>query len=108
MRPGAGTGPIRLWAVKTWTISTDDGDGQLELHTFLPAGPAAGAAAKKARSGVVVLHGTLVTDALYWPFARRLSRLTGRPVHCYNRRGRAGSSRGATVRAAPLSRRGQH
>ncbi len=78
--------------MKTWTISTDDGDGQLELHTFAPAGPAAGAAAKKAGSGVVVVHGTLVTDALYRPFARRLSRLTGRPVHCYNRRGRAGSS----------------
>jgi pimeloyl-ACP methyl ester carboxylesterase len=39
-----------------------------------------------------VVHGTLVTDALYRPFARKLSRLLGRPVHCYNRRGRAGSS----------------
>ncbi|HAP91694.1 MAG TPA: alpha/beta hydrolase, partial [Arthrobacter bacterium] len=42
--------------------------------------------------GVVLLHGTLVTDALYRPFARKLSLLLGRPVHCYNRRGRAGSS----------------
>ncbi len=82
----------RLKAVETWTISTNDGDGQLELHSFRPAGPAAGAAARKAGSGVVVVHGTLVTDALYWPFARKLSRLTGQPVHSYNRRGRAGSS----------------
>ncbi|MDQ0635841.1 pimeloyl-ACP methyl ester carboxylesterase [Arthrobacter pascens] len=42
--------------------------------------------------GVVVIHGTLVTDALYRPFARKLSVLLGRPVHCYNRRGRAGST----------------
>jgi pimeloyl-ACP methyl ester carboxylesterase len=35
---------------------------------------------------------TLVNDALYRPFARKLSLLLGRPVHCYNRRGRAGSS----------------
>jgi pimeloyl-ACP methyl ester carboxylesterase len=34
----------------------------------------------------------LVTDALYRPFARKLSVLLGRPVHCYNRRGRAGSA----------------
>jgi pimeloyl-ACP methyl ester carboxylesterase len=34
----------------------------------------------------------LVTDALYRPFARKLSVLLGHPVHCYNRRGRAGSS----------------
>ena len=33
-----------------------------------------------------------MTDALYRPFARKLSLLLGRPVHCYNRRGRAGSS----------------
>ena len=39
-----------------------------------------------------MVHGTLVTDALYRPFARKLGRLLGRPVHCYNRRGRAGSS----------------
>lgn len=43
-------------------------------------------------SGVVLIHGTLVTDALYYPFARKLSLLLGRPVHCYNRRGRAGSA----------------
>lgn len=42
--------------------------------------------------GVVVVHGTLVTDALYRPFARKLSVLLGRPVHSYNRRGRAGST----------------
>jgi pimeloyl-ACP methyl ester carboxylesterase len=34
----------------------------------------------------------MITDALYRPFARKISRLLGRPVHCYNRRGRAGSS----------------
>jgi pimeloyl-ACP methyl ester carboxylesterase len=33
-----------------------------------------------------------VTDALYRPFARKLSLLLSRPVHCYNRRGRAGSA----------------
>jgi pimeloyl-ACP methyl ester carboxylesterase len=33
-----------------------------------------------------------VTDALYRPFARNLSLLLSRPVHCYNRRGRAGSA----------------
>ncbi|MET3810013.1 alpha/beta hydrolase [Arthrobacter sp. UYEF3] len=96
----------------TWTIRTDDGAGHLELHTLLPApqkahdtAPAAapdnlagrpgrtgqpeGAAAG---AGVVVVHGTLITDGLYLPFARTLSRMLGRPVHCYNRRGRAGSS----------------
>jgi pimeloyl-ACP methyl ester carboxylesterase len=81
-------------------MDTDDGEGQLELHTFRPAAAAAGPAAPPtgvgtvtpAGSGVVVVHGTLVTDALYRPFARKLSRLLGRPVHCYNRRGRAGSS----------------
>ncbi|MGO4491096.1 alpha/beta fold hydrolase [Arthrobacter sp. 2YAF22_2] len=77
--------------METWTIRTDDGEGHLELHTFRPApgkqpGPAA------APGGVVVVHGTLVTDALYHSFARTLGRLLGRPVHCYNRRGRAGSS----------------
>ena len=34
----------------------------------------------------------MITAALYRPFARNISRLLGRPVHCYNRRGRAGSS----------------
>ena len=38
------------------------------------------------------MHGTRSTDSLYRPFARNISRLLGRPVHCYNRRGRAGSS----------------
>lgn len=33
-----------------------------------------------------------MTDALYRPFARNLSLLLSRPVHCYNRRGRAGSA----------------
>ncbi len=33
-----------------------------------------------------MVHGTLVTDSLYWPFARHLSVLLGRPVHSYNRR----------------------
>ena len=42
--------------------------------------------------GVVLIPGTLVTDAPYRPFARKLGVLLGRPVHCYNRRGRAGSA----------------
>ena len=33
-----------------------------------------------------------MTDALYRPFAMKIARLLGRPVHTYNRRGRAGSS----------------
>jgi pimeloyl-ACP methyl ester carboxylesterase len=93
--------------VETWTIGTDDGEGQLELHSFPPAAMAgaptgARTAAPAARppgdgltpagSGVVLVHGTLVGDALYRPFARKLSRLLGQPVHCYNRRGRGGSS----------------
>ncbi|WP_427134731.1 alpha/beta fold hydrolase [Pseudarthrobacter sp. S9] len=94
--------------METWIIGTDDGEGHLELHTFRPVtadtATEAGAAAAPAgtgtvtrpapagAAGVVVVHGTLVTDALYLPFARKLSRLLGRPVHCYNRRGRAGSS----------------
>jgi pimeloyl-ACP methyl ester carboxylesterase len=102
--------------METWTIRTDDGAGHLELHTFRPSaetaaatavGPAVGQAAEpptgqpagrpgeaaaEAAGGVVVVHGTLITDALYRSFARTLSRLLGRPVHCYNRRGRAGSS----------------
>jgi pimeloyl-ACP methyl ester carboxylesterase len=95
--------------METWTIRTDDGEGHLELHTFRPAPAAAAAAAAEAArdvlsgeaggapdpaagGGVVVVHGTLITDALYRSFARTLSRLLGRPVHCYNRRGRAGSS----------------
>lgn len=91
--------------METRTISTDDGEGHLELHSFRPgAGPAPAATVATAASlpgslpgaaqgpGIVVVHGTLVTDALYRPFARRISHLLGRPVHCYNRRGRAGSS----------------
>ncbi len=78
-------------------MGTDDGGGHLEVHTFRPAAagvaPAApGGAGAPEGAGVVVVHGTLVTDALYRPFARKLGRLLGRPVHCYNRRGRAGSS----------------
>lgn len=84
-------------------MRTDDGEGHLEVHTVRPGAQepggsaAAGAAARGhgpggAGSGVVIVHGTLVTDALYLAFARRVSRLLGQPVHCYNRRGRAGSS----------------
>jgi pimeloyl-ACP methyl ester carboxylesterase len=86
-------------------VRTDDGEGHLELHTIRPAvrapgGPGASGAAIAAQSqeprgegpGVVMVHGTLITDKLYLPFARKLVRLLGRPVHCYNRRGRAGSS----------------
>jgi pimeloyl-ACP methyl ester carboxylesterase len=86
-------------------VRTDDGEGHLELHTIRPAarapgGPGASGAAAAAQSqnlrgegsGVVIVHGTLITDKLYRPFARKLVRLLGRPVHCYNRRGRAGSS----------------
>jgi pimeloyl-ACP methyl ester carboxylesterase len=85
--------------VETWTVETDDGGGRLEVHSFLtPAGslatatPTDGDPATAGRAGVVLIHGTLVTDALYRPFARKLSVLLGRPVHCYNRRGRAGSA----------------
>ncbi len=83
-------------------MRTDDGEGHLELHTIRPAvrapgGPGASGAAQSQKllgegSGVVIVHGTLITDRLYLPFARKLVRLLGRPVHCYNRRGRAGSS----------------
>jgi pimeloyl-ACP methyl ester carboxylesterase len=52
-------------------------------------------------TGVVLVHGTLITDALYMPFARKLCRLLGVPVHCYNRRGRAGSSAQPPGYAAP-------
>jgi len=87
--------------VETRIISTDDGEGRLEVHSFRPAaGPAPAAAAAPAATapgpppgpGIVIVHGTALTDALYRPFARNISRLLGRPVHCYNRRGRAGSS----------------
>lgn len=100
-RPAWG-GRNRLGAVETWTIGTDDGEGHLELHSYRPPAPiaAAGTPAANGRtpapaagsSGVVLVHGTLITDALYRPFARKLCRLLGVPVHCYNRRGRAGSS----------------
>ncbi len=33
-----------------------------------------------------------MTDSLYWPFARTLSVMLGRPVHVYNRRGRGHSA----------------
>jgi pimeloyl-ACP methyl ester carboxylesterase len=80
--------------VETWTVAADDGEGHLEVHTFHAEAPGVTAAAPgaPAEAGVVVVHGTLVTDALYRPFAGKLARLLGRPVHCYNRRGRAGSS----------------
>ncbi|WP_320537260.1 alpha/beta hydrolase [Pseudarthrobacter sp. IC2-21] len=75
--------------MESWKLETADG-GHLEVHSFLtPAGQDATTAGPP---GVVIVHGTLVTDALYRPFARKLSLLLGRPVHCYNRRGRAGSS----------------
>jgi pimeloyl-ACP methyl ester carboxylesterase len=99
--------------VETWTVETDDG-ARLEVHSFLtpagrttsrttsrtastPAGrtdrtPADGRPTAGRAPGVVLIHGTLVTDALYRPFARKLSVLLGRPVHCYNRRGRASSA----------------
>lgn len=82
----------------TSTVETDDG-GRLEVHSFLtPASsfatgtPTDREPATAGRPGVVLIHGTLVTDALYRPFARKLSVLLGRPVHCYNRRGRGGSA----------------
>ncbi|MDQ0680568.1 pimeloyl-ACP methyl ester carboxylesterase [Arthrobacter pascens] len=84
--------------METWTVETNDG-GRLEVHSFLsPASsfatssPTGGEPATAGPAGVVLIHGTLVTDALYRPFARKLSVLLGRPVHCYNRRGRAGSA----------------
>lgn len=90
--------------METWTVETDDDRGRLEVHSFRPAAlttadggtgngsTAHGAPPPSAVPGVVVIHGTLVTDALYRPFARKLSLLLSRPVHCYNRRGRAGSA----------------
>ncbi|WP_347109158.1 alpha/beta hydrolase [Paenarthrobacter sp. S56] len=80
--------------METWTVETNDGGGQLEVHTFRPASsaPIPGSQAPAEPSGVVMIHGTLVTDSLYWPFARHLSVLLGRPVHCYNRRGRGHSA----------------
>jgi pimeloyl-ACP methyl ester carboxylesterase len=84
--------------VETWTVETDDG-GRLEVHSFhTPASslatssPTDGEPATAGPAGVVLIHGTLVTDALYRPFGRKLSVLLGKPVHCYNRRGRAGSA----------------
>jgi pimeloyl-ACP methyl ester carboxylesterase len=80
--------------VETWTVETDDDGGHLEVHSFRPA-PAAsirGAPSTAGEPGVVLVHGTLVTDSLYWPFARNLSILLGRPVHSYNRRGRGRSA----------------
>lgn len=80
--------------METWTVETDDGGGQLEVHTFRPASKPSipGSQAPAEPSGVVMVHGTLVTDSLYWPFARHLSVLLGRPVHSYNRRGRGHSA----------------
>ncbi|MGP0225296.1 MULTISPECIES: alpha/beta fold hydrolase [unclassified Paenarthrobacter] len=80
--------------METWTVETDDGGGQLEVHTFRPASGASlpGSSAPAEPPGVVVVHGTLVTDSLYWPFARTLGAMLGRPVHCYNRRGRGRSA----------------
>lgn len=80
--------------METWTVETDDGGGQLEVHTFRPVSAASipGSKAPAEPAGVVIVHGTLVTDSLYWPFARTLSSLLGRAVHCYNRRGRGHSA----------------
>ncbi|MBT8160430.1 MULTISPECIES: alpha/beta fold hydrolase [Arthrobacter] len=80
--------------METWTVETDDDGGLLEVHSFGNAGGAAFPGAPRATSGpgVVLVHGTLVTDSLYWQFARHLSALLGRPVHTYNRRGRGGSA----------------
>ena len=75
--------------MESWRVATADG-GHLEGHSFLT--PAEADPTTAGPPGVVLVHGTLVTDALYRPFARKLSVLLGRPVHCYNRRGRAGSS----------------
>lgn len=74
--------------MESWKVETEDG-GQLEVHSFRT--PAELDPTAAGPPGVVLIHGTLVTDALYRPFARKLSLLLGRPVHCYNRRGRAGS-----------------
>jgi pimeloyl-ACP methyl ester carboxylesterase len=80
--------------VETWTVETDDDGGHLEVHSFRPAAAASfpGAPSTAGEPGVVLVHGTLVTDSLYWPFARNLSVLLGRPVHSYNRRGRGSSA----------------
>ena len=80
--------------METWTVETVDGGGQLEVHTFRPASGASipGAKAPAEPAGVVLIHGTLVTDSLYWSFARTLSVILGRPVHSYNRRGRGKSA----------------
>ncbi|MFH5879538.1 alpha/beta fold hydrolase [Arthrobacter sp. NA-172] len=80
--------------METWTVETDDDGGHLEVHSFRPAAEASipGAQSTAGGPGVVLVHGTLVTDSLYWPFARNLSILLGRPVHTYNRRGRGRSA----------------
>ncbi len=80
--------------METWTVETDDDGGHLEVHSFRPAaeGSIPGASSDTEAPGVVLVHGTLVTDSLYWPFARNLSVLLGRPVHSYNRRGRGRSA----------------
>ncbi|GAA5196928.1 hypothetical protein GCM10023346_30520 [Arthrobacter gyeryongensis] len=80
--------------METWTVETDDDGGHLEVHSFRPVAEASipGASSATDEPGVVLVHGTLVTDSLYWPFARNLSVLLGRPVHSYNRRGRGRSA----------------
>lgn len=80
--------------METWTVETDDDGGHLEVHSFRPVAEASipGASSDAEEAGVVLVHGTLVTDSLYWPFARNLSVLLGRPVHSYNRRGRGRSA----------------
>lgn len=80
--------------METWTVETDDDGGHLEVHSFRPGAAASIPGTPRAAEGpgVVLVHGTLVTDSLYWPFARNLSVLLGRPVHSYNRRGRGRSA----------------
>ena len=90
--------------METWKVETDDDGNRVEVHSFRPAAlttpngrnaaktlavnststPEEGDPAPVTAPGVVVIHGTLVTDALYRPFARNLSLLLSRPVHCYN------------------------
>ncbi|MGG5172504.1 alpha/beta fold hydrolase [Pseudarthrobacter sp. J1738] len=74
-------------------IQGNDDATHLELHSFLPRVPLEVTnTAPSQQPGVVLIHGTVVTDRLYWPFARRLARTLDRPVYSYNRRGRGASS----------------
>ncbi|MEE1622080.1 alpha/beta fold hydrolase [Zafaria sp. J156] len=113
-----------------------DAGALLEVHTHLPRGTAAARGLPAAREpdwawepgsaqgphalreagsagepgpGVVLVHGTLVTDAVYALFCRRLAARIGAPVHSYHRRGRGGSAPqgpgyGLATEAADLAR----